>query len=76
MSFKTKMKEIYCFQKLNIIKNQNDWFPKKKKIRYKDLDYDIHVYDTATLNLLIQNEIVLIKCLNFVSKVQSKIINQ
>lgn len=72
MSFKTKMKEIYCFQKLNIIKNQNDWFPKKKKkIRYKDLDYDIHVYDTATLNLLIQNEIVLIKCLNFVSKVQS-----
>lgn len=30
-SFKTKMKEIYCFQKLNIIKNQNDWFPKKKK---------------------------------------------
>lgn len=43
---------------------------------YKDLDYDIHVYDTATLNLLIQNEIVLIKCLNFVSKVQSKIINQ
>lgn len=70
------MKEIYCFQKLNIIKNQNDWFPKKKKIRYKDLDYDIHVYDTATLNLLIQNEIVLIKCLNFVSKVQSKIINQ
>lgn len=76
MSFKTKMKEIYCFQKLNIIKNQNDWFPKKKKIRYKDLDLDIHVYDTATLNLLIQNEIVLIKCLNFVSKVQSKIINQ
>lgn len=75
MSFKTKMKEIYCFRKLNIIKNQND-FQKKKKIRYKDLDYDIHVYDTATLNLLIQNEIVLIKCLNFVSKVQSKIINQ
>lgn len=51
-------------------------FQKKKKIRYKDLDYDIHVYDKATLNLLIQNEIVLIKCLNFVSKVQSKIINQ
>lgn len=69
------MKEIYYFRKLNIIKNQND-FQKKKKIRYKDLDYDIHVYDTATLNLLIQNEIVLIKCLNFVSKVQSKIINQ
>lgn len=46
----------------------------KKKIRYKDLEYDI--YDTATLNLLIQNEIVLIKCFNFVSKVQSKIINQ
>lgn len=31
MSFKTKMKEIYCFQKLNIIKNQNDSFPLKKK---------------------------------------------
>lgn len=49
-------------------------FQKRRKIRYKDLDYDI--YNTATLNLLIQNEIVLIKCLNFVSKVQSKIINQ
>lgn len=51
-----------------------DFQKKKKKKRYKDLDYDI--YDTATLNLLIQNEIVLIKCFNFVSKVQSKIINQ
>lgn len=35
------MTEIYYFWKLNAIKNQNDRFP-KKKIRYKDLDYDIY----------------------------------
>lgn len=34
------MTEIYYFRKFNVIKNKNDIF--KKKIKYKDLDYDIY----------------------------------
>lgn len=71
---KQKWKKFTVSENWISLKTKMIDFKKKKKIRYKDLDYDI--YDTATLNLLIQNEIVLIKCFNFVSKVQSKIINQ
>lgn len=34
------MTEIYYFRKFNVIKNKIDIF--KKKIKYKDLDYDIY----------------------------------
>lgn len=36
----------------------------------------IYIGSTITLYLLLQYDMVLIKCFNFVSKVQSKIINQ
>lgn len=34
------MTEIYYFRKFIVIKNKTDIF--KKKIKYKDLDYDIY----------------------------------